>query len=37
MTFCVFQNETIDSDQTDDGEGGSYRNIQNIDKENKRI
>lgn len=21
MTFCVFQNETIDSDQTDDGEG----------------
>lgn len=24
MTFCIFQNVTIDSDQTDDGDGGGH-------------
>lgn len=37
MTFFIFQNVTIDSDQTDDGEGGEVlpQHFQNIDKQNK--
>lgn len=38
MTFCIFQNDTIDSDQSDDGGKGVLpQHFQNIDKQNKKI
>lgn len=40
MTFFIFQNVTIDSDQTDNGEGGGGevlpQHFQNIDNQNKK-
>lgn len=38
MTFCIFQNDTIDSDQSDDGGKGVLpQHFQNIDKQKKKI
>lgn len=37
MTFCIFQNDTIDSDQSDDGGKGVLpQHFQNIDKQKKK-
>lgn len=37
MTFCIFQNDTIDSDQSDDGGKGVLpQHFQNIDKQKQK-